>query len=59
MRRIAAVTKETDLKKVIKTGEKPGRGCYVCTNCGQEVDLGARDKMPPCPRCSNNEFTEN
>ncbi len=47
------------MKKVIKTGEKPGRGCYVCTNCGQDVDLGARDKMPPCPRCSNNEFTEN
>lgn len=44
--------------KEYKTGEKPGSGCYFCTNCGQEIDLGEYDKMPPCPRCNNNEFTE-
>ncbi len=44
--------------QIIKTGEKPGQGKYTCTNCGQEMSLGEYDKMPPCPRCSNNEFTE-
>ena len=45
-------------KSICKTGEKPGYGTYSCTNCGCNVDLGKRDKMPPCPNCSNNEFTE-
>ncbi len=46
------------MKHVVKTGEKPGKGRYSCTNCGQEIDLGANDKMPPCPKCNNSEFTE-
>lgn len=46
------------MNKIIKTGEKPGYGSFSCTNCGQIVDLNSGDKMPPCPRCSNNEFTK-
>ena len=46
------------MSHIFKTGEKPGYGTYSCTNCGCNVDLGKRDKMPPCPNCSNNEFTE-
>lgn len=46
------------MANIIKTGEKPGYGTYSCTNCGQKVDVGAYDKVPPCPRCSNNEFTK-
>lgn len=38
------------------TGDKPGSGCYACTNCGQRLDLGKNDKMPPCPRCNNTTF---
>ncbi|MBR2349576.1 MAG: hypothetical protein IKA77_03045 [Clostridia bacterium] len=44
-------------KCIVKTGEKPGKGSYNCTNCNTEVTLGEYDKMPPCPKCSNNEFT--
>ncbi len=41
-----------------KTGEQPGAGKYKCTNCGQMVTLDADgDKLPPCPSCSNTEFT--
>lgn len=46
------------MSKIIKTGEVPGAGTYTCTNCQQKVSLNAGDKMPPCPRCSNNEFKE-
>ncbi len=45
------------MAKIYKTGEKPGNGTYSCTNCGTDVTLGSGDKMPPCPKCSNNEFT--
>ena len=44
--------------KIYKTGEQPGYGTYSCTNCGQLLDIGSKDTMPPCPRCSNNEFTK-
>ncbi len=40
----------------VKTGEKPGRGVYSCTNCHTKMNLDASDKMPPCPKCSNTEF---
>ena len=40
-----------------KTGEKPGKGNYICTNCGQNVHLDdATDTLPPCPRCNNTTF---
>ncbi len=43
---------------VVRTGEKPGRGKYCCTNCGTSVTLGVEDKLPPCPKCTNSEFVK-
>ena len=34
------------------TGEKPGKGLYSCTSCGQLVRLDdSTDTLPPCPKC--------
>ncbi|WP_041669188.1 zinc ribbon-containing protein [Acetobacterium woodii] len=42
-----------------KTGEKPGKGTYKCTKCGQLVVLDdSSDTLPPCPKCSNTKFTK-
>jgi len=39
------------------TGEKPGRGTYVCTSCGQSVTLDDdSDTLPPCSRCNGTNF---
>lgn len=39
------------------TGEKPGKGTYVCTRCATMVTLDdADDTLPPCPKCSHTEF---
>ncbi|ADQ80897.1 hypothetical protein Palpr_2768 [Paludibacter propionicigenes WB4] len=39
------------------TGQKPGRGTYYCTNCGQSVTLDDdSDILPPCPKCSHTNF---
>lgn len=44
---------------MVTTGEKPGKGDYRCTNCGQIVTLDDdSDTMPPCPRCDGTKFTE-
>ncbi|USD36539.1 zinc ribbon-containing protein [Ferrimonas sp. SCSIO 43195] len=40
------------------TGEKPGKGVYTCTRCGQVVILDdASDTLPPCPKCQETEYT--
>ncbi len=43
---------------IVKTGEKPGKGDYSCTNCHTTVTLGEGDKCPPCPKCSNDRFSK-
>ncbi len=41
------------------TGEKPGKGTYKCTNCGQIVVLDdSTDTLPPCPKCSGTDFNK-
>lgn len=45
-------------KTVYRTGQKPGKGAYECTNCHTVVNLGENNKMPPCPKCTNSEFTK-
>jgi len=40
------------------TGEKPGQGAYRCDHCGEVVVLDDQDdRLPPCPRCSETEYT--
>jgi NAD-dependent SIR2 family protein deacetylase len=35
-----------------KTGEKPGKGHYRCTKCGEVIYLNDNtDTLPPCPKC--------
>lgn len=32
------------------TGEKPGKGKYVCTKCGEIINLPKdEDELPSCP----------
>lgn len=39
------------------TGEKPGKGTYICKKCGHHLVLDdATDTLPPCPWCSGTEF---
>jgi len=40
-----------------RTGEKPGKGTYICRNCGQKVILDDNtDTLPPCPKCDKTDF---
>lgn len=40
-----------------KCGQKPGKGRYVCTKCGEDLHLdNSTDKLPPCARCNNCTF---
>ncbi|QNO15235.1 hypothetical protein HYG86_10915 [Alkalicella caledoniensis] len=40
-----------------KTGERPGKGTYICTTCGQIVRLDdSTDTLPPCPKCTETTY---
>lgn len=40
-----------------RTGEKPGKGTYKCTKCGQLVTLDDYDDtLPPCPKCEKTDY---
>ena len=40
---------------MIETGESSKfNTTIVCRNCGQRLDVGANDTVPPCPRCGEN-----
>ncbi|MGI2142802.1 zinc ribbon-containing protein [Shewanella frigidimarina] len=39
------------------TDEKPGKGVYTCTKCGQRVILDDNsDILPPCPKCEATKY---
>ncbi len=39
------------------TGEKPGKGKYICTKCFTCITLDDDDAiLPPCPKCSNTTY---
>lgn len=45
--------------KTYNSGEKPGKGTYKCTKCGNVITLEQNsDELPVCPRCKNTTFTK-
>lgn len=42
------------------TGEKPGKGTYKCTKCGEVIILNdSTDTLPPCPKCHGSNWVKN
>ena len=40
----------------VPTGSDVSAGTYRCTNCGQTIDAGSIDSLPPCPSCNNTQW---
>lgn len=44
-------------KSMVYTDEYPGKGIYICKNCGASIKLETdTTRMPKCPRCNGTEF---
>jgi len=41
----------------VPAGSDVSAGTYVCTNCGYEMGVRSVQSMPPCPQCSNGEWS--
>jgi predicted nucleic-acid-binding Zn-ribbon protein len=40
-----------------KTGQRPGKGVYKCTKCGERLVLDSNNsRLPPCPSCRATEY---
>ncbi len=40
-------------------GESPGKGLYICKNCGQSVGIdNDRYPLPLCPKCQGSEYSK-
>lgn len=41
-----------------KCGTIQSTGHYTCCNCGTKIYLEENEKLPPCPKCSNETYTK-
>ena len=40
----------------VPAGSDVSSGTYRCTSCGNEIDLGSSDSLPPCANCNGGEW---
>lgn len=40
----------------VPAGSDVSAGTYSCTNCGNAIDVGSVQSLPPCPNCGNGEW---
>ncbi len=39
------------------TGDRPGKGTYVCMTCGKKIVIKKdEEKLPVCPQCKGSMF---
>lgn len=41
----------------IPAGSDVSAGTYSCTDCGFELSVQSTQHLPPCPECSNGEWS--
>jgi len=41
----------------VPAGSDVSAGTYRCTNCGNTIDVGSVQSLPPCPKCANSDWT--
>ena len=44
------------MSEPVPAGSDVSAGTYQCTNCGNQIDLGSSESLPPCPNCNNGEW---
>ncbi len=40
----------------VPAGSDVSSGTYRCTNYGNQIDVGSRKSLPPCPSCGTGEW---
>jgi Zinc-ribbon containing domain len=40
----------------VPAGSDVSAGTYRCTGCGNAIDVGSTNRLPPCPSCGNSRW---
>jgi predicted nucleic acid-binding Zn-ribbon protein len=40
----------------VQAGSDVSAGTYRCTNCGNQLEVGSVESLPPCAKCGNGEW---
>ena len=40
----------------VPSGSDVSAGTYQCTQCGNQIDVGSSQSLPPCPSCGNGQW---
>lgn len=40
----------------VPVGSDVSAGAYQCTKCGNTIDVGSTQHLPPCPTCGNGQW---
>jgi predicted nucleic acid-binding Zn-ribbon protein len=40
----------------VPAGSDASAGTYRCTQCGNTIDVGSTESLPPCPECGNGQW---
>jgi Zinc-ribbon containing domain len=46
----------SSMAEPVPAGSDVSAGTYRCTNCGNELEVGSTDNLPPCPSCGNGQW---
>jgi predicted nucleic acid-binding Zn-ribbon protein len=41
----------------VPAGSDVSAGTYRCTSCGNTIDVGSVQSLPPCPNCAGGEWS--
>jgi predicted nucleic acid-binding Zn-ribbon protein len=41
----------------VPAGSDVSAGTYRCTSCGNTIDVGSTQSLPPCPSCGNGQWS--
>jgi predicted RNA-binding Zn-ribbon protein involved in translation (DUF1610 family) len=41
----------------VPAGSDVSAGTYKCTSCGNTIDVGSVQSLPPCSNCNNGEWS--
>lgn len=52
----ATTPEEDTMANPVPAGSDVSAGTYQCTNCGNQIDVGSTQHLPPCPSCGNGQW---
>jgi hypothetical protein len=54
--RLSFQDQEAIVANPVPAGSDVSAGTYRCTQCGNQLEVGSTQHLPPCPSCGNGQY---